>query len=571
MSVFRKLKPIFWDEDLKVGPIKSHFHFRRIWKMAVLLICSVTLLPLISMALVDYRLTQKSIESEALSGQHRLLSNTRRTVSLYLGEIINALDTVDSSQTINEFIDSEHLYSLLIHLKIEFREFADIGIFDSSGNLLAQAKPYKDFPKNAGGEDWFRNVKSPGDYTIDTFISRDGIIRLGVSVMGILADGNLYTLRATLDAGRFQDLMSSLELSRGGDAFIINRKGILQTPSRFHGKILERVNLPLPVFSNEMDIREVSDKMGNLLIIGYSHISESPLFLIIVQPKTEIMRSWYDAHMKMIWFLVASIIVILLVILGVSTYLVDMIYKADQERAMIQHEADHTNRMASIGRLAAGIAHEINNPLAIINEKAGLVKDLFTFMEKYNADERLITQLDHIISSVERCSFITRRLLRFARHIDDFRIQTVNLENVVFDTVEFLHKEAEYRCIEVNVNLEDGLKLKTDRGKLQQIILNLVNNAFAAMSNSGRLDITACQEEENIAIEVADNGSGIPGADLKRIFEPFFSTKKDKGGTGLGLSITYGLVQELNGELRVRSQLGEGTTFHITLPNKREG
>jgi len=173
---------------------------------------------------------------------------------------------------------------------------------------------------------------------------------------------------------------------------------------------------------------------------------------------------------------------------------------------------------------------------------------------------------------VERCSFITQRLLRFARHIDDFRIQTVQLKNVVLDTIEFLHKEAEYRCIEVNVDLEGGLTIETDRGKLQQIILNLVNNAFAAMSDGGHLDIVARKDDGKILMEVTDNGSGISEADLKRIFEPFFSTKKDKGGTGLGLSITYGLVQELGGELKVTSELGEGTTFNISLPvKKREG
>ncbi|MCP4630002.1 MAG: HAMP domain-containing histidine kinase, partial [bacterium] len=142
--------------------------------------------------------------------------------------------------------------------------------------------------------------------------------------------------------------------------------------------------------------------------------------------------------------------------------------------------------------------------------------------------------------------------------------------NVLFDSIEFLHKEAEYRCIEVDVDVEEDLKIETDRGKLQQIFLNLINNAFAAMSDSGRLDIIARGEGEHVSIEVADNGSGISKKDLKHIFEPFYSTKKEKGGTGLGLSITYGLVQELNGELRVRSRLGQGTTFNITLPKKRE-
>lgn len=570
MSILRKIKPNFWDEDLKAGPIKSHFHFRRIWKMAVLLTAGLTLIPLVTMAFIDYRLTEKSIESETFVNLRRLVSNTRRTVSSYLGEMENALNTIDSGHTLGELTFSANLYSVLTRLKGEFRGFVNLGVFDLSGKLLIRAGPGT-FPMDVAETDWFRTVKSDEGYAINTFIDGNGSVRMGVSMTRKLADGHRYVLRATLDGDRFQKLLSSLELSPGGDAFIIDRSGVLQTPSRYHGDILDMANLRLSDFSHEMEVTEVIDKAGNSKIIGYGRIPESPLILIIVNPKTEIMRSWYDAHMKMIWFLIASILFVLVVILGVATYLVDLIYKADRERAMMQREADHTNRMASIGRLAAGVAHEINNPLAIINEKAGLLKDLFTFMDKYKGDERLLKQLDHIISSVERCSFITQRLLRFARHIDDFRVQTVHLKNVVLDTIEFLHKEAEYRCIDVNVDLEDGMTIETDRGKLQQIILNLVNNAFAAMSDGGHLDIIARRDGGNVLIEVADNGSGISETDLKRIFEPFFSTKKAKGGTGLGLSITYGLVQELGGELKVGSKLGEGTTFNISLPIKGHG
>jgi signal transduction histidine kinase len=109
--------------------------------------------------------------------------------------------------------------------------------------------------------------------------------------------------------------------------------------------------------------------------------------------------------------------------------------------------------------------------------------------------------------------------------------------------------------------------IESDRGKLQQILLNLVNNAFQAMDDGGSLRVRIFRPgEAGVAVSVADNGCGIPAADIKRIFEPFFSTKKKKGGTGLGLSITYGLVQELGGTLAVASELGHGSTFTVTFP-----
>ena len=106
----------------------------------------------------------------------------------------------------------------------------------------------------------------------------------------------------------------------------------------------------------------------------------------------------------------------------------------------------------------------------------------------------------------------------------------------------------------------------SDRGKLQQIFLNIINNAFAAMETQGRLDVTLMKSRLGAVVTIADNGSGIPESDLKRVFEPFFSTKTTKGGTGLGLSITYGLVHELGGNIEVASVEGQGTTFTISLP-----
>jgi signal transduction histidine kinase len=217
--------------------------------------------------------------------------------------------------------------------------------------------------------------------------------------------------------------------------------------------------------------------------------------------------------------------------------------------------------------LAAGVAHEINNPLAIINEKAGLLKDLFSLREEFAKDKNLIASVDSIISSVGRCGRITKRLLRFARHME-VNIQAFDLGEVIREVLGFVTKEAEYRSITVSIKVTDNIPhMKSDRGKLQQILLNLVNNAFAAMTDNGHLEITAeAKDKDYVSITVADDGSGIPEEDLRRVFEPFFSTKTGKGGTGLGLSITYGLVQELGGEITVQSEVGEGTTFKIILP-----
>lgn len=138
------------------------------------------------------------------------------------------------------------------------------------------------------------------------------------------------------------------------------------------------------------------------------------------------------------------------------------------------------------------------------------------------------------------------------------------------DLIRFFEKEAEFRCIEITLDIPEGsIEIESDQGNLQEIFLNLINNAFAAMEAGGRLEMGVKKEgPEQITIVIADNGHGIPPADLKRVFEPFFSTRTGQKGTGLGLSITYGLVKEIEGDIAVESKLGEGARFIITLPVK---
>ena len=177
--------------------------------------------------------------------------------------------------------------------------------------------------------------------------------------------------------------------------------------------------------------------------------------------------------------------------------------------------------------------------------------------------------MDSILNSVQRCSTITHRLLGFARHID-VNVESLDLGKLIQEVLGFLHKEAEYRDITITTAIPDDFpRIQSDRGQLQQVFLNIVNNAFAAVRDGGRIDIElSTPDEDHVRIAIRDNGSGISTENMKRIFEPFFSTKAKTGGTGLGLSITYGLIQKLGGTISVESRVNEGTCFTIELPVK---
>lgn len=554
------------------GPQKSLFNFHRVWFLVVLITTAVSLLPLIFITAVNYRATQMGFESEIHHRTVRLVSNIRRSVKFFLEERQAAIEFISRLLPWKDLNNSGRLELVLENLKASFGGFVDIGIIDAGGIQRMYVGPYALKGKNYGNQEWFQQVVQKGSYISDAYLGFRNIPHLVIAVKHINADGSYYILRATLDTERFNNLIAEAESSDTGDAFLINRKGVLQTPSRTYGAVLWHIPFSMiPKYSPNTEVFDVTVREGDPLIIGYAYIQDSPFILLMIKNKNKVMKEWHWTRLELIGFLIISVSVILLVILGTATYLVEQIFLADQRRVAMLHNVEYSNKLASIGRLAAGVAHEINNPLAIINEKAGLIKDIFSFKPEYQPEPRLMGLVDSIINSVERCATITRRLLRFARHME-VSIETIHLEEVVREVLGFVGKEAVYRSIEISVEIEDEIPaFESDRGKLQQIFLNITNNALAAVADGGRLVITLKRANENaVSISFADNGRGIPEEDLERVFEPFFTTKAGQGGTGLGLSITYGLVQELGGTIHVESTVGQGTRFTITLPLKYE-
>ncbi len=545
------------------------FNYSLIWRWAILLTSAVTLLPLILITTIDYNVTQKSIESENKLRTLRVGSNAKRSISSFLSERLSALSFIVNDRSLEELNDPKQLEALLKNLRDSFGGFVDLGVINNKGLQTTYVGPYALAGKDYSDQKWCKEVQEKGFFISDVFMGFRKVPHLVIAVKHTLPDGSYYILRTALDTIRFNEHLSSLELSGRGEAFLINHQGIIQTPTRYQNTIFEKIAYAIPAYSDTTEIREDRNITGDPVIICSAYIPDSPYILIIVKHKKEMMQSWYETRLKLIGFLAVSITVILLAILGFSTYLVNNVYLADQRRLMILHEMEYSNKLASIGRLAAGVAHEINNPLAIINEKAGLIKDLFTYVETYSADARILGLIDSILTSVERCGTITKRLLGFARHME-VTIESISVEKILEEVLGFLQKEAEYRNITVNLDVPAGIpEFQSDRGKLQQIFLNIVNNAFSAMDTGGKLDIEVRQvDNHDIATRITDNGCGMSEEDLGKIYEPFFSTKTKTGGTGLGLSITYGLVQELGGKIQVTSKKGVGTTFTVSMPLK---
>ncbi|WP_029896526.1 sensor histidine kinase [Desulfohalovibrio reitneri] len=569
--MINRLKPDFWDAERK-SHFQSLFNYRRIWLLSIILLAGVSLVPLAVMAVADYQITSKAIHSENLLRTLRVTSNTRRTVSFFLEERLAALRFALQETPYPALASSERLRELLGDLKYGFGGFQDIGLIAEDGEQLAYAGPFDLEGRDYSDQEWFIQAMKQGESVSDVFLGFRNAPHISISIRGRNTEGRHFLLRATLDIQRFVSILSSLKLSGpASEAFLINRRGVLQTPSSRYGDILQPTNLPVPPYSAETRSMQMRGHEGEPLIVGYAYIENSPFILMLVKRKAEVMKGWSDMRRDLMWFFAASCGGILVVIVWMSTFMVGKVYHSEQTRLATMQQMENTSRLASVGRLAAGVAHEINNPLAVINEKAGLMEDLLEFDRSPGREDRLKGLVGAIISSVSRCGQITRQLLSFARHFE-LKTEPVRVEEVVQEVLSFLRKEAEYRNIDINLRPVDGVRpIVSDRGKLQQIFLNIINNAFQAMNDGGRLDITVSPMENGwVEVDISDTGIGMDEDDLEKIFEPFFSTKRDSGGTGLGLSITYGLVRKLRGEISVKSEKGEGTTFYVRLPPERD-
>jgi two-component system NtrC family sensor kinase len=273
-----------------------------------------------------------------------------------------------------------------------------------------------------------------------------------------------------------------------------------------------------------------------------------------------------DGDGFLLWLLLGIIPLVLCAVYLGTVHQVNRIYQLDIYRNEVLKEIVYTHRLASVGRLASGVAHEINNPMAVIGEKAGLIQDLIG-MDRDNCDwARVSSLLDDIQDNCQRASAITHRLLGFAKHLK-LEIEPLDPVQLIKDVAGLFRQKSHYRGIEVVIEATPKEQtVHCDRGAMEQLVLTFLDNAFAVLPDGGELHIEVAQTRGNqLRLAFHDNGPGISKEDMHHLFEPFFSAG-EKQQAGMGLCIAYGIVQKLGGEIHVESEPGQGAAFTVILP-----
>lgn len=269
-----------------------------------------------------------------------------------------------------------------------------------------------------------------------------------------------------------------------------------------------------------------------------------------------------------------SIIVCLVIVYGVMTQsLINGRKAALLEKERTQEQLIQSESLAAIGQLVAGIAHELNNPLAsassLIQTDIELIQEQ---AEKRQVDQALLEDLAYSLKELNKTKEIVKSILDLSRQTQTY-LEDVDMNAVIDEALQVLHNQ--YKSMEVSIEKHYDPNLPTIQGNfsnLGQVLINIVNNALQALPDGrGKISLsTSChQDTDSVIVECRDDGSGIPPEVMKDIFKPFFTTKEVGKGTGLGLYVSYEIIKKHAGEIRVSSEREKGTTFTIVLPCKR--
>jgi len=450
--------------------------------------------------------------------------------------------------------------------------FVDLGVVNAQGLQVAYAGPFKLGKALYSNANWFKMAMKSDYFKSDVFLGLRGLPHFIIAVRED-RDGEPWILRATIDFVAFNNLVENIRIGETGFAFILNKKGEFQTKPLYD-------LIPNKVPYNDcfkdcktckkgVCIMERDDEAGNPVIYVSALLKHGDWLLVYQQKASDAFSDLRRTLRVTIAIVLLTGICIVIISFVLSRRMVSRVADADREKEMITEQVVETGKLASVGELAAGIAHEINNPVAIMVEEAGWIEDLLEeeeFKEGENLKE-FKRALGQIRSQGRRCKEITHKLLSFARKTDS-RTQDVNLNELIEELIALSSQRAKYSNVEIHSDLQENLPtLRVSQTELQQVLLNLINNALDAMEKTGgTLQISSELDGEFAVVEVADDGPGIPEANIARIFDPFFTTKPVGKGTGLGLSICYGIIKKMGGDIEVRSTIDVKTVFRVKIP-----
>jgi two-component system NtrC family sensor kinase len=546
--------------------------FQKLRTKIILMTLLFSIVPLLCLGASIYLQYRQAYRENVIESLRARVQNRSSHLETFLNERIAQLITVARVLSIDGLKEEAFLNTVFQALQSHSKSFIDLGVIDQDGTHLAYVGPYAEQLKTANysREQWFHEVISSGFYVSDVMLGFRKVPHIFLAVTRV--EGNrTWILRATISSDIVEQIVHRAQLGKNGDAFVINRKNILQTTPRFSGKLLE--SPAAPDFSSEVlaNVQELNYK-GTATLFATSELTLPRWVLVAREDLQEDMLPLLHARRSEILIILAGILMIVAGTVLTSRSITNALERVEEEKARSEDLAVQSNKMAALGKMAAGVAHEINNPLQVMKELTGLMSDDLLALRTVIDDkelEKLRGDITKMERQLDRCGDITHKMLRFGRGMEP-RQEFCDVNLVLAEAISFLADEAQHRDIRIQTDYgEDLPRITTDVPQLQQAFLNIIDNAIDAVGRSGAITVRSSLEKRDtgqVIVKISDTGCGIPKEMLPRIFDPFHTTKGPKEGIGLGLSVSYKIIEQLNGKIEVESVKGKGTTFTICLP-----
>ena len=543
-------------------------HFRRLRRVLQIGLLIAYLIPITILTVYFNYKFNTSVRESAILHLAAVAESQRNTIALFMQKRIVNIFNLFHLKEFNVTPTQFEMDYYLANLTLAGEGFVDIGFLSPDGIQIGYAGPYPHLlNKDYSQEEWYvaLTTQSQSYVVTDLYL---GLRRVPHFTIGVkqLIDGQYYVIRTSLDPSKLYDFLTATSRGKRVDGFLINRDGLYQAVAADFGELLG----PAVFFPPRDSIADVTEIRfnGQQMLVAYTWLKEVPWCLVMWQPRDVAMKEMQTIRNSMIAGSAVLVLALMIVIWLIVKRVIRWTESLEHDRAELKTQLYHTHKLVAVGQLAGGVAHEINNPLAIIASEAGLIRDMLD--ERLGLDsspEAIVTELDEIDKAVYRAKTITQKILSFVRRTDP-KLVPCDVGQLLADVVAGV-KEQEFSVSNITVerDFDPAIpKLLLDADLMRQVFLNLINNASDAVTEGSTITLKTRLDDGWAKITVADNGVGMDGEQIQKVFMPFYTTKEVGKGTGLGLSISQNIVEGFGGRIEVESQPGVGSAFTVVLP-----
>ncbi|MBM9537001.1 sensor histidine kinase [Desulfobulbus alkaliphilus] len=556
------------DSQANIARIRRHFIKLR--TRLILGLVVIFLLPSTLLSFYFHFQFAHTLKKSAILNLAAVAETQKNTIDLYLQERVINLYNLLHSREFTLSPTPENMDNFLQSLKHFNDGFIDIGFINPQGIQTDYAGPYP-FLRDTDyrQESWYQTLVTENrNYIIsDIRPGIRGIHHFAVAIRQLI-DGHTYVIRAALDPEKLSSLLKTISQGKEVESILINRQGQYQTLASGQKRFPDHSDY-VPSHALTSGVEEVEHGQQTLFV-AHAWLKEPQWALLAMQPMSTAQAGMQQARLTLLISLAGFSMLISAIIYYTINKLVDNARRMAEKGQQLEEMLAHAAKLASTGELASGVAHEINNPLAIIMATSGIIRDMLN--PEFGLDhspEAIRKELTTIDTAAVRIKGITRKLQDMGR---SRTLSTTHCDvNALLDETLARLKKVEFKTKHIETAtryLPDLPRIPGEPNALRQVFSNILINAADAIDQKGTITISTAMQESMVSVTIADTGKGIPLENLKRIFNPFFTTKENGKGTGLGLSIAASIVKYMGGTIKVNSVQGAGSSFTILLPSK---